>query len=59
VATQIGWNFERLRAAMGHSDYGVLQRYVRLATDRAQVKVGEVDGCRGEPRALLSNRKRS
>ena len=22
VATQSGWNFERLRAAMGHSDYG-------------------------------------
>ena len=34
VATQMGWNFERLRAAMGHSDYQVLQRYVRLATDR-------------------------
>jgi site-specific recombinase XerD len=34
VATQLGWNFERLRAAMGHADYKVLQRYVRLATDR-------------------------
>ena len=28
------WNFEHLRAAMGHSDYGMLQRYVRLATER-------------------------
>jgi len=34
VATQLGWNFERLRAAMGHADYQVLQRYVRLATER-------------------------
>jgi integrase/recombinase XerD len=34
VATQMGWNFERLRSAMGHSDYGVLQGYVRLASDR-------------------------
>jgi integrase/recombinase XerD len=34
VATQLGWNFERLRAAMGHADYKVLQRYVRLATER-------------------------
>lgn len=34
VATQMGWNFERLREAMGHSDYQVLQRYVRLATER-------------------------
>jgi len=34
VATQVGWNFERVRAAMGHSDYKVLQRYVRLATER-------------------------
>jgi integrase len=34
VATQLGWNFERLRAAMGHADYNVLQRYVRLATER-------------------------
>jgi site-specific recombinase XerD len=34
VATKMGWNFEHLRAAMGHSDYGVLQRYVRLATER-------------------------
>jgi hypothetical protein len=30
----MGWNFEHLRAAMGHSDYGMLQRYVRLATER-------------------------
>jgi len=34
VACQLGWNFERLRAAMGHADYDVLQRYVRLATER-------------------------
>ncbi len=34
VAAKKGWNFEHLRAAMGHSDYGVLQRYVRLATER-------------------------
>ena len=34
VATQLGWNFERLRAAMGHADYNILQRYVRLATER-------------------------
>jgi integrase len=34
VATKLGWNFERLRAAMGHEDYITLQRYVRLAMDR-------------------------
>lgn len=34
VAAKLGWNFEHLRAAMGHSDYGILQRYVRLATER-------------------------
>lgn len=34
VATQLGWNLEHLRAAMGHADYTVLQRYVRLATER-------------------------
>jgi len=34
VAAKMGWNFEHLRAAMGHSDYGMLQRYVRLATER-------------------------
>jgi site-specific recombinase XerD len=34
VAAKLGWNFERLRAAMGHADYKVLQRYVRLATER-------------------------
>jgi site-specific recombinase XerD len=34
VATQLGWNFERLRAAMGHEDYATLQRYVRLAAER-------------------------
>src|SRR5712692_7484660 len=34
VATKMGWNFEHLRAAMGHADYKTLQRYVRLATER-------------------------
>jgi integrase len=34
VATQLGWNFERLRLAMGHEDYMTLHRYVRLAMDR-------------------------
>lgn len=34
VATQLGWKFERLRAAMGHADYNMLQKYVRLATER-------------------------
>ena len=34
VATKLGWNFERLRAAMGHEDYQTLQRYVRLAMER-------------------------
>lgn len=34
VATKMGWNFEHLRAAMGHADYKVLQRYVGLATAR-------------------------
>jgi integrase len=34
VATKMGWNFEHLRAAMGHSDYKVLQGYVRVATER-------------------------
>jgi integrase len=34
VATKLGWNFERLRAAMGHEDYLTLQRYVRLAVER-------------------------
>jgi integrase len=34
VATKLGWNFEHLRAAMGHADYTVLQRYVQLATER-------------------------
>lgn len=34
VATKLGWNFEHLRAAMGHSEYGMLQRYVRLAAER-------------------------
>jgi integrase len=34
VACQAGWNLERLRAAMGHADYAVLHRYVRLSTER-------------------------
>ena len=34
MATKLGWNFEHLRAAMGHADYTVLQRYVKLATER-------------------------
>ena len=34
VATQMGWNLERVRAAMGHADYSVLQRYVCLSADR-------------------------
>jgi site-specific recombinase XerD len=34
VATKLGWNFEHLRAAMGHADYAILQRYVTLATER-------------------------
>ena len=34
VATQLGWNFERLRSAMGHADYTTLQRYVRLSMER-------------------------
>jgi hypothetical protein len=31
---QLGWNFARLRSAMGHEDYMTLHRYVRLAMDR-------------------------
>ena len=34
VACQAGWNLERLRAAMGHADYAVLLRYVRLSGER-------------------------
>jgi integrase len=34
VAAKLGWNFEHLRAAIGHLDYGMLQCYVRLATER-------------------------
>lgn len=34
VATQNDWNLEKLRVAMGHSDYSVLQRYVSLAAER-------------------------
>jgi site-specific recombinase XerD len=34
VATKLGWNFEHLRAAMGHEDYAILQGYVRLAAER-------------------------
>jgi integrase len=34
VATELGWNFEHLRAAMRHANYAMLQRYVRLASER-------------------------
>jgi integrase len=34
VATQNDWNLEKLRSAMGHSDYTVLQNYVSLASER-------------------------
>ena len=34
VATKLGWTFEHLQAAMGHSEYGMLQRYVWPATER-------------------------
>ncbi|TMC07674.1 MAG: site-specific integrase [Chloroflexi bacterium] len=34
IVTKLGWNFEHLRAAMGHAEYKELQRYVRLATER-------------------------
>jgi Phage integrase family len=34
VATKLGWNFEHLRAAMGHATSAMLQRYVRLANER-------------------------
>jgi integrase len=34
VATKLGWNFEHLRAAMGHANYAMVQRYVRLASER-------------------------
>ena len=34
VATQMGWNLEKVRAAMGHSDYSVLQRYVFMSAER-------------------------
>jgi len=34
VATQNDWNLEKLRAAMGHADYTVLQNYVSLASER-------------------------
>jgi site-specific recombinase XerD len=34
VVTKLGWNFEHLRAAMGHAEYKELQPYVRLATER-------------------------
>jgi integrase/recombinase XerD len=34
VACQAGWNLERIRAAMGHADYAVLHRYVRLSSER-------------------------
>ena len=34
MATQSGWNLERLRVAMGHWDYSVLKRYVELSMQR-------------------------
>jgi integrase len=34
VATKLGWNFEHLRAAMGHADSAMFQRYLRLASER-------------------------
>src|SRR5256885_4428689 len=34
VATKLGWNFEHLRAAVGHATYAMLQRYVHLASER-------------------------
>jgi integrase len=34
VAAQSGWNLERLRVAMGHADYTILQRYVELSMHR-------------------------
>jgi integrase/recombinase XerD len=34
VCTQNDWNLEKLRAAMGHADYSVLQGYVSLAAQR-------------------------
>jgi site-specific recombinase XerD len=34
VCVQMGWNLERLRYAMGHEDYDVLRRYVKLACER-------------------------
>ena len=34
AATRFGWNLERLRSAMGHADYSVLQRYVWLSMQR-------------------------
>jgi integrase len=34
VATKFGWNFEHVQAAMDHTDYSMLQRYVRLASER-------------------------
>jgi site-specific recombinase XerD len=34
IATQGGWNLERLRVAMGHWDYSVLKGYVELSMQR-------------------------
>jgi integrase len=34
VACQVGWELERLRAAMGHASSRTLWRYVRLACER-------------------------
>ena len=52
VATQLGWNLEHLRAAMGHADYTVLQRYVRLATERDLREPQGMAGVRGREPGL-------
>jgi integrase len=55
VASQAGWNLERLRAAMGHADYTVLHRYVRLSSERDLGPVAEwanhivIDGASSAP----------
>ncbi|MBV9101913.1 MAG: tyrosine-type recombinase/integrase [Candidatus Dormibacteraeota bacterium] len=41
VATQLGWNLEKVRAAMGHADYSVLLRYVYMSSER---DLGPMDG---------------
>jgi integrase len=53
VATQLGWNFERLRAAMGHADYQVLMRYVRLSSDRDLGRAADWEEFILSPAALI------